>query len=405
MCISFNLINDFANIACQSYDFYYGHGLIIVNLRGIIKVGLSEELNKENIHDDNFSAIRWKSKFGSVTFNQFGRELPTCGINENGLVITSMWHDRKNKGTSIQSENGISELQWIQYQLDCYASTEEVIQNINKIQVNSQIYPLHYMVTDKQKNAAIIEMDFDNSVKVYRTEFCACSNAGYFDSIEYVKKKDSSLKATEIIIKEGSLDRFWIAYLAVKEFRAFLEKNRKIDYAFNILDNVSQNVGTTSIFNWIAKGVPPSQTFWQIAFDIVDMQIFFRTKQSSTIKIINVLDFNYSSNSPCKVLDVNTTLSGSVNNVFSTYRREDNRRIVRKSFRPVKHLFNTSEQEKLIVYPEILTKSMHSNKNLQIEKMAQKHQNAFGIPNRCKAIALAALLIGIVSIFLFKKDK
>ena len=32
----------------------------------------------------------WTAQYGSITFNQYGRELPTGGINEAGLVVESM---------------------------------------------------------------------------------------------------------------------------------------------------------------------------------------------------------------------------------------------------------------------------------------------------------------------------
>jgi Penicillin V acylase and related amidases len=37
--------------------------------------------------------IEWISKYGSITFNQSGREFPHGGINEKGLVIEQMWLD------------------------------------------------------------------------------------------------------------------------------------------------------------------------------------------------------------------------------------------------------------------------------------------------------------------------
>ena len=40
---------------------------------------------------ENGGTISWTSKFGNVTFNQYGKEFPTGGMNENGLVIELMW--------------------------------------------------------------------------------------------------------------------------------------------------------------------------------------------------------------------------------------------------------------------------------------------------------------------------
>ncbi|MDF1881593.1 hypothetical protein JHD50_09805, partial [Sulfurimonas sp. MAG313] len=93
MCTTFILKNRNHLALAQGYDFYYGHGLIITNKRGIKKVALCELLTKYNLYDEALKTPRWTSKYGSITFNQFAREIPTCGINEKGLAIVSMWHD------------------------------------------------------------------------------------------------------------------------------------------------------------------------------------------------------------------------------------------------------------------------------------------------------------------------
>jgi penicillin V acylase-like amidase (Ntn superfamily) len=36
---------------------------------------------------------KWVSRYGSVTFNQYGCENPTGGMNEAGLVVEQMWLD------------------------------------------------------------------------------------------------------------------------------------------------------------------------------------------------------------------------------------------------------------------------------------------------------------------------
>jgi choloylglycine hydrolase len=37
--------------------------------------------------------LTWVATYGSVSFNQNGRELPCGGINEAGLVIEQMMHE------------------------------------------------------------------------------------------------------------------------------------------------------------------------------------------------------------------------------------------------------------------------------------------------------------------------
>jgi len=78
----------------QNYDFYYGHGLIVVSPRGLSKFSLS---------DKEEGRLHWVSKYGNVTFTQFGRELPMSGMNENGLAIAMMFHRTISHLTQIKT--------------------------------------------------------------------------------------------------------------------------------------------------------------------------------------------------------------------------------------------------------------------------------------------------------------
>ena len=53
-----------------------------MNRRGLKKTAFSTN-----------SGLQWVSRFGSLTFNQFGFEFPNGGINEAGLVIEHMMMD------------------------------------------------------------------------------------------------------------------------------------------------------------------------------------------------------------------------------------------------------------------------------------------------------------------------
>ena len=61
-------------------------GLVFINKRGIFKLGRtwSELITKERL---NPSSHCWISRYGSVTFNAFGRDFPDGGMNEVGLYI------------------------------------------------------------------------------------------------------------------------------------------------------------------------------------------------------------------------------------------------------------------------------------------------------------------------------
>lgn len=92
----------------ENYDHSLDHGLVGVNLRGTVK---------ENGRKPGDRSIRWRVKYGSVTFNQFSLELPVSGMNEKGLAVALMWHAEGDFGTD-ERYSRLSALQWIQYQLD-----------------------------------------------------------------------------------------------------------------------------------------------------------------------------------------------------------------------------------------------------------------------------------------------
>ncbi|MFB1051491.1 NAD-dependent epimerase/dehydratase family protein [Paraliobacillus sp. JSM ZJ581] len=173
----------------QNYDFYYGHGLILTNNPYVSKAALTEESSKENLFTEENRGVKWKSKYGSVTFNQFGRELPTCGINEAGLSIASMWHNSVQKEIIELEKPLISELQWIQMQLDLYATIDEVEMGLSQYAYSVSLYPMHYHIVDRTGKSAIVEMINGKLQLLKHKDITACGNAGINESIEYFKRQ------------------------------------------------------------------------------------------------------------------------------------------------------------------------------------------------------------------------
>jgi penicillin V acylase-like amidase (Ntn superfamily) len=77
----------------------------------------------------------WTSKFGSVTFNQYGREMPFGGMNEAGLVIGTMGLFKKNKFPTPDSRPSIFVQHSLQYQLDNHDSVDEVVHSESQLRI------------------------------------------------------------------------------------------------------------------------------------------------------------------------------------------------------------------------------------------------------------------------------
>src|SRR5512133_1501317 len=72
----------------RSYDWSFGEGMAVVNKRGQKKTAL--EYWGERGSDRLAS---WTSRYGSVTFTQYGRDIAFAGINEAGLSVHEQWLD------------------------------------------------------------------------------------------------------------------------------------------------------------------------------------------------------------------------------------------------------------------------------------------------------------------------
>src|SRR5204863_8959065 len=77
-CSTFCLRQDGAVVYGRNYDFDIGSGVVLVNHRGVQKTSLEKS---------GSPIVPWISVYGSVTFNQFGKEYPMDGMNEAGLVV------------------------------------------------------------------------------------------------------------------------------------------------------------------------------------------------------------------------------------------------------------------------------------------------------------------------------
>lgn len=153
--------------ACSTFklqkgdDLIYGHnlnegdigvpGLIFINKRGIFKLGRtwSELTTKERL---NPSSHCWISRYGSVTFNNFGRDFPDGGMNEVGLYIWEMSSDIEYpKNDTLPKLNQMNSMQYI---LDNYSTVEEAIQCASEIEIDG--WGWHYFVGDARGHTAAI---------------------------------------------------------------------------------------------------------------------------------------------------------------------------------------------------------------------------------------------------------
>ncbi|UCD77383.1 MAG: hypothetical protein JSW26_18430, partial [Desulfobacterales bacterium] len=118
-CTIFSLSRGAEAVYGQNLDWYDPlPGLVVVNPRGIRKTILDWDGSWPAAGERG--PVAWVSRYGSVTFTCYGRDFIEGGMNEAGLMV-----DETNLTAVYPPEDdrpGVSCTQWMQYQLDNYAT-------------------------------------------------------------------------------------------------------------------------------------------------------------------------------------------------------------------------------------------------------------------------------------------
>lgn len=283
-CTTFVLKSEKTLVFGRNLDWVSDNGLVVVNKRNIIKESLVFPPEK---------STKWTSKYGSITFNQFGKEFPFGGINEKGLVVEIMLVP--GEYPAFDNRTAVNELQWIQYQLDNFETIEGVIGSDKDIRISRIDKNIHFLICDSFGNVAVIEFD-RKGMKVYTGRdlpIAVLENDTYSRSLEKHKRKKTC--------------RFSTAANMVDKFQP-RGKISAVDYSFQILDKVALDGS------------------WSIVYDLKNMEIHFKTSTNKILRKIRIRDFDFSCEKEAKLYDLKTNDKGFINKRFASYTAELNNR-------------------------------------------------------------------------------
>ncbi|MBD80917.1 MAG: hypothetical protein CL840_18515 [Crocinitomicaceae bacterium] len=275
-CTTFVLKDKDKLVFGRNLDWVSDDGLVVINKRGVSKTSLVFPPEKP---------VKWTSLWGSVTFNQFGKEFPYGGINEKGLVVEIM----RVAGSYPKPDDraAVNELQWIQYQLDNATTIDDVIRSDQKIRISKVNQNLHFLVCDKRGGVAVIEFT-RKGMLVYKENDLPVS---VLENDPYSKSLTN--------YKEGASCRFTTAANMVKLYDS--NSGSMVDYSFQILDRVAL------------------QGSWSIVYDIQNMEIHFKTKSLNSIRSIDISAFNFDCKAPSLLYDLLGRSEKEVNESFVAY--------------------------------------------------------------------------------------
>jgi choloylglycine hydrolase len=322
-CTTFCLRDEGRIVFGKNYDWNVGDGMLVVNKRGVARTADAGGDPKP---------ASWVSKYGSVTFNQYGRDFPSGGINEAGLTIELMWMEG-SRYPAVDARPAVDVLQWIQYQLDSHASVAEVLASEKGLRITSQV-PLHYLVADRKGQVATVE--FLNGRMVAHAgkdlPMAALANSTYDESLAFARKQGDDVPGGI-----GSLTRFARAAKRVRTFDASGGMD-PVAYAFETLDQVAQ----------------PGFTQWSIVYEVDRGRVHFRTRDQRKIRSLDLKTVDFACSTPVRVLDLDADIQGDVAKRLVPYTRDLNRDLVTASFRKTPFLAQMPEVEleRVVRYPE-----------------------------------------------------
>jgi len=318
----------------------------IINTARVLKTAMKSTVDNTGLG----TPATWTSKYGSITFVQYGRELGPGGMNEAGLVVESMGLFRNTPNRKYPDPDGRDSImvsRWRQYQLDNFASVKEVIASDTKLRIRPKkgIHP-HFIVSDKEGNCATIEF-LDGKMVCHTNDTLphrVLTNNTYDLSFDYLEK--NTIPEPD---RFKSIERFIRAAKMVEKYNpensAF-----PIDYAFEILKSVSWSVDR----EW--QGTPyTSNTRWSIVYDQKNLRINFRTHGNPEIRVINLDAFDFSCATPVKIFDVAANFSGDISGNFVDYTWKKNRDLIENAFTKTVFFPKLSDEQldTLSKYPEM----------------------------------------------------
>ncbi|MEI8347258.1 MAG: linear amide C-N hydrolase [Pseudomonadota bacterium] len=303
-CTAFYISKGGQKIVGRNFDWHFDHGLVMANKRHVAKTALVMP---------NEIPAQWTSKYGNVTFNQYGREFPVGGMNEKGLMVEVLWLD----SAILPEQSGkpaLNEVQWVQYQLDNFATVKEVITHLPDLRIAKVLANLHYFVCDRTDQCVTIE-PIDGKMFIHTEKDLPVSclaNNPYDESLAYATPYLSLTNSSAWPTSPTSLNRFTCAACMANNLSSDQIRTNAVNETYNILQAVSQG----------------DFTKWSVVYDMANSKIYFKTQPIKTIKIIDLNALNFDCAQAVKIIDINTAQPGDITAKMTDYTIEANRRNV-----------------------------------------------------------------------------
>ncbi len=272
---------------------YFCRGQIFINPRGLHKTGVIPGTTGVN--------AEWNSKFASVTFNFVGYQIAWAGMNEAGLVMSTMSLNqtelpRPDPRPVLDSGN------WMQYLLDTCATVDEVLaadELVRNLTVD------HYLVADRSGAAATIEF-LDGRLVAHTGAGLPVSVLTNSPYSEVLSRWQIHGGSGDYGWMNSSSQRFCIAADRVTAFDG-TSAEEGVNFAFETLQAIA------------GQRFSEHTSQWGLVFDTGALRAYFKTHEDRTLRWVDLQAFSPWCGRPVQMLDIHARVAGDAGPAFHDY--------------------------------------------------------------------------------------
>jgi penicillin V acylase-like amidase (Ntn superfamily) len=271
-----------------NYDNYFAPGLLFINKRNVRKTGW--EAGTTGL------VATWTSRYGSVTISCAGYQLAWGGMNEEGLVFSTMFLN----GTQPPAPDKRPPLAgacWWQYVLDTCATIEDLKKAEAELRMTDT--EDHYLVCDRTGACAVIECLGGQMVIRDGKDLPlpALTNAAYRECLNsWDKKRQPNDEPYD------SFNRFSRLASALAKFK-IANAAASVDDAFGLLADVAH----------------PTNTRWSFVCDTGNRVFYLKTYKNPKIRFVDLKKIDFGCGRPSAMLDAHAGLEGDMAAAFRDY--------------------------------------------------------------------------------------
>ena len=313
-CSTFVLERGAALLVGHNLDEYVAvPGLIVANARGLAKENVTFADILSASRTGSVPRLKWVSRFGSVTYNVFGREFPDGGLNEAGLYVGEMtlaetvWP--ANSTAALLNHN-----QWIQYLLDNFATVDEALASLDRALPEGNC-KWHFLLADRKGGAAVIEFIKGEPV-VYAAKnlpYKILCNDPYDAELKDLANYEGFGGAKKPAPQYEREDpRFRWAAVKLRDYR---ETQPAAKYAFAVLDRL--NMGNRK---------------WAVVCDLAQGRLYVRTSLAPKVRWIDLAALDFACAKPVRALDIHQDLEGDLAGHFAPLTAAWNQEAIEKAW-------------------------------------------------------------------------